>query len=160
LPAVDVMDERLEAELRELVQRLRTDLNQALVTVCLFGSQVDGAAPERDIDLLVIWDGAPDRRWGRGDRIRAAASAVSPRLEAWLSPIVLTPEEARDFKPYYLGILDRHRLLFDRERFFATVLDRLRRRLAEMGARRLTDPDGFVYWDLAPNWQPGDEVIL
>lgn len=154
------MEERLETELRALVQRLRADLNQGLVTVCLFGSQVDEARPERDIDLLVIWEGAPDRRWSRGDRIRAAACAVSPRLETWISLIVLTPEEARSFKPYYLGILDHHRLLFDRERFFATILDRLGRRLAEMGARRLTDPDGFVYWDLAPDWQPGDEVVI
>lgn len=150
----------LEAELGALVERLLAELGSGLVTVCLFGSQAERDRPGRDIDLLIVWDGAPERRWQRGDLIRAVARSLSPRLEAWLSAIVLTPEEARRFKPYYLGMLERHQLLFDRDAFFADVLDRLRARLETIGARRLVDPDGYPYWDLAPDWRPGDEVVL
>ncbi|MGH7558397.1 MAG: hypothetical protein ACREMD_11595 [Gemmatimonadota bacterium] len=154
------MRDCLATELPGLVERLRTELGSTLVTVCLFGSQVERFQPDRDVDLIVVWEGAPERRRGRSERIRAAARWVSPDLEAWLSPIVLTPEEARRFKPYYLGLLGCHLLLYDRGGFFAGVLDRLRARLDELGARRLIDPDGYEYWDLAPDWQPGDEVIV
>ncbi|MGH7549576.1 MAG: nucleotidyltransferase domain-containing protein, partial [Gemmatimonadota bacterium] len=136
------MRNRLATELPALVEHLRTELGSTLVTVCLFGSQVLRFQPDRDVDLLVVLEEAPDRRWERSERVRAAARAVNPELEAWLSPIVLTPVEAERFKPYYLGILGCHRLLFDRRGFFAGVLDRLQARLDELGARRLTDPDG------------------
>lgn len=148
------------ARLRALVERLRSDLGAGLVTVRLFGSQVERSRADRDVDLLVVWEDAPERRWNRGEPIRRAARAASPGLEAWLSPIVLTRAEAERFKPYYLGILTRHRLLFDRDGFFRGVLERLQARLDELGARRLTDPDGYEYWDLAPDWRPGDEEVI
>ncbi len=44
--------------------------------------------------------------------------------------------------------------------FFASVLERLRRRLAELGARRYVDEDGYEYWELKPDWKPGDVVRL
>ena len=47
-----------------------------------------------------------------------------------------------------------------RDGFFAAVLDRLRQRLAELGSRRCVDPDGYEYWDLKPDWKPGDVVEL
>lgn len=154
------MTDSLDTELRNLVERLQADLGSGLVTVCLFGSQVERVRADRDVDLLIVWSEAPPRRWLRGEPVRAAARSVSSRLAAWLSAIVLTPEEARRFKPYYLGMLDRHELLLDRDGFFAAVLERLRARLDARGARRLIDPDGYEYWDLAPDWQPGDEVVL
>lgn len=154
------MTDSLDTDLAALVERLRSELGSGLVTVCLFGSQVESHRPGRDIDLLIVWSGAPERRWDRGDRIRAIAGSVSTSLAAWLSTIVLNPEEARRAKPYYLGMLDGHDLLFDRDGFFADVLEGLRGRLDERGARRLVDPDGYDYWDLAPDWQPGDEVVL
>lgn len=150
----------LEIRLQQFVERLRADLGSELVTVCLFGSQVDGAAEGRDVDVLVVWEGAPKRRWARSEPIRAAARVVSPELEHWLMSIVLTRDEAREFKPYYLGILTRHRLLLDRNGFFESVLARLQARLDELGARRLRDADGYEYWDLVPDWKPGDEVRI
>jgi len=44
--------------------------------------------------------------------------------------------------------------------FFADVLSRLRARLEESGARRYLDGDGYEYWDLKPDWKPGDLVTL
>jgi hypothetical protein len=51
-------------------------------------------------------------------------------------------------------------VLWDREGFFEGVLARLRARLAELGARRYVDKDGYEYWDLKPDWKPGDVVTL
>ena len=44
--------------------------------------------------------------------------------------------------------------------FFAAVLERLQRRLQELGARRHVDEDGYEYCDLKPDWKPGDVVEL
>ena len=63
-------------------------------------------------------------------------------------------------KPFYLGFLDGHRLLADRAGFFRAVLDRLERRLEDLGARRLTDELGNTYWDLKPDYVLGEDVVL
>jgi hypothetical protein len=57
-------------------------------------------------------------------------------------------------------MLSGHEILRDRDGFFAAVLERLRRRLAELGSRRHVDRDGYEYWDLKPDWKPGDVVTL
>jgi len=77
-----------------------------------------------------------------------------------VSTIPLTPEEASRVKPFYLGMLDGHRLLVDRGGFFRGVLDRLERRLEELGARRLVDELGNAYWDLKPDYVLGEDIVL
>jgi hypothetical protein len=32
--------------------------------------------------------------------------------------------------------------------------------LRELGSRRYVDEDGYEYWDLKPDWKPGDVVSL
>ena len=132
-----------------------------LVSVVLFGSRARGdARPESDIDLLVVVRGLPRPRFERYEGSRDLARAVSPEFGRDAAPILLTPEEAAQVKPYYLGMLSGHEILMDRDGFFAGVLDRLRQRLAELGSRRYVDPDGYEYWDLKPDWKPGDIVRL
>ena len=72
----------------------------------------------------------------------------------------MTPEEASPTKPFYLGMLTAHALLYDRDAFFATILQRLQRRLAELGSERRVDKDGYEYWDLKPDFKPGEAVEL
>gem|GEM_PF-6293450 len=69
-------------------------------------------------------------------------------LAATACTIILTPEEAQIVKPYYLGMLDGPVILFDRQQFFARILERLRERLEELGTERRTDPDSYTYWVL------------
>ncbi|MGH7564494.1 MAG: nucleotidyltransferase domain-containing protein [Gemmatimonadota bacterium] len=57
-----IVNDRFQADLSALVERLRADLGSSLVTVCLFGSQLEGFQPDRDVDLLVVWEEAPERR--------------------------------------------------------------------------------------------------
>jgi hypothetical protein len=63
-------------------------------------------------------------------------------------------------KRYYLGMLSGHAIVRDEGRFIAGILDRLRQRLAELGSRRYVDDQGYEYWDLKPDWKPGDVVTL
>lgn len=76
--------------------------------------------------------GLPRNRFERYGGIRDAARQVSSEFAVAVAPILLTPEEARQVKPYYLGMLSGHVILRDDGGFFAAVLDRLRRRRARL----------------------------
>ena len=39
-------------------------------------------------------------------------------------------------------------------------LEILRKRLDELGAKRITLADGTWYWDLKPDWKPGEVITL
>lgn len=151
----------LEEPLQRFCASLQERLGNALVTLAVFGSQVQGRErPESDLDVLVVAEDLPASRLERQGVVLAVAHAVSDAFAERVSVIPLTPVEARSVKPFYLGLLEGHRLLVDRHGFLEAVLDRLRARLAELGARRLTDERGNTYWDLKPDYVLGEDVVL
>lgn len=90
-------------------------------------------------------------------RLQKRSARILPRRSRY---IPLTPEEARETKPLYLGMITAHVLLYDREAFFATLLQRLKDRLAELGSERRLDKDGYAYWVLTPDFKPGEVMGL
>jgi predicted nucleotidyltransferase len=153
--------EHLRADLDRYVSLLGERFGDDLLSVVLFGSRARGETrPESDVDLLVVVRGLPRRRFERYDGLPDVARAVSDAFAQAAAPILLTPEEAERVKPYYLGMLLGHEILYDRDGFFAAILARLRERLTELGSRRYVDKDGYEYWDLKPDWKPGDVVRL
>jgi predicted nucleotidyltransferase len=156
-----MLPDDLRADLDRYVALLKARFGDDLVSIVVFGSRVRGTAkPESDVDVLVVVRGLPINRWKRYDALRPVARAVSGEFARTLSLIALTPEEAAIVKPYYLGMLSGHVRLWDRDGFFEGVLRRLQARLAELGARRYVDNEGYEYWDLKPDWKPGDVVTL
>ena len=151
----------LSDDLRRYVEILERHFADRLVSVVLFGSWARGEArAESDIDVLIVVRELPRRRFERYRGLRALAREVSQAFGEAVAAILLTPEEAEHVKPYYLGMLSGHMILRDAADFFAGILERLRQRLAELGARRYVDKDGYEYWDLKPDWKPGDVVVL
>jgi predicted nucleotidyltransferase len=139
-------------------------LGHRLRSVVLFGSVARGEADSTsDIDMLIVAEGLPPSRLARQDVLAHADTRIEPDLERlrregiWTDvlPIVKTPEEAARVTPLYLDMVEDAVLLVDRDGFFAGVLARLRKSLRRLGARRVWQ-EGFWYWDLKPDYQPGE----
>jgi uncharacterized protein len=151
----------IAGELERFVEAARSRWSQDLVGVVLFGSWARGEArPESDIDVLVICRAFPKSRLDRHMELFEVAKGVSRQFAARVSIVPLTPEEARETKPFYLGMLTACTILYDAGDFFRTLLRRLDDRLKALGAQRRTDKDGYEYWDLKPDYRFGEVVEL
>ena len=103
-------------DLQCFLRVLHSRYGEDLVSVVLFGSWARGEArAESDIDLLVISEHFPRSRLDRHRDMFEAVKAVTKEFTAKVSIIPLTPEEASTTKPFYLGMLTAHALLYDRD---------------------------------------------
>ncbi len=148
------------ARLREIATEyaalLRSAFGNRLVSVVLYGSVARGdARPGSDINVLVVADAIAPGPFKRRDLVDAADQAVAPLVAAAamdgiptrLARIVKTPEEAREIQPLYLDLTQDAVLLYDRDGFFARVLDGVRASLERLGATRTGDGHPR-YWRL------------
>jgi predicted nucleotidyltransferase len=153
-----------EPLLSRLVQACRDQYAERLVSLVLFGSTARGTSgPDSDVDLLIVSEGLPEGRVARVREFMAVerqleAEVRAARLAGWnveLSPVFKTPAEVQQGSPLFLDMLDDAQLLYDREDFMRHALDLLRARLAALGARRIWRGNAW-YWDLKPDYRPGD----
>jgi len=54
-----------------------------------------------------------------------------------ISPLLRTPEEASRLIPIYLDMVEDAIILYDRDSFFKNILNRLRKGLNELNAKRV-----------------------
>lgn len=163
---------RLKEEYRvvadKLVETLRNFFGERLVSVVVFGSVARGEAKaDSDFDVLVVAEGLPESRMRRQEIFMQAENEIQDLLEGLrregvvvdFSPILLTPEEASKIRPLYLDLVHDALILFDRNGFFTSILNRLRRRLEEMGAKRVKR-GRLWYWDLKPGMMFGEVIEI
>ena len=167
-PSREKLNEILMQLAREYAEKLREALGNRLVSVVLFGSVARGeAGPQSDIDLFVVLEDAPRGMTRRRALLEPVREALTPALEAlWdqgiytdFVEIIRSREEARRFHPVYLDMTQEAVLLYDKEGFMAGVLERLRRRLEALGAKRKRLGNVW-YWDLKPDFRPGEVIDL
>lgn len=161
---------------RAAFERVVTALTQAacdhygsgLVSLALFGSVARGTMrSDSDMDALIVADSLPKGRLRRVEQFRPVrervASAIAASAEAGvqtrLSPVFKTPGEIEAGSPLLLDMTQDARLLVDRGNYLAKQLEALRDRLAHLGARRVWMGDAW-YWDLKPDFVPGEVFIL
>lgn len=154
--------------LTSLVSACRRHYAGCLHSVAVYGSVGRGLPrPDSDIDLLIVADGLPDRHVLRVDDFRAVEDDMASSIEAVraaglhpeLSPVLMTPSELERGSMLLLDMTEDARILFDRVGCLASALDRLRRRLRELGSRRIWLGNAW-YWDLKPDYKPGDVFDL
>ena len=76
-----------------------------------------------------------------------------------LSFYPLRREKAERLPLLMLDMTENALVVYDEGGFFKRLLEELRRRLAELGARRVRARGG-LYWDLKPDYKPLEVVPL
>lgn len=77
-----------------------------------------------------------------------------------LAPLVTSPEAIEAGPLILLDLTEDAVILHDPTGFLARRLDRLRQRLRELGARRVWLDGDRWYWDLKPDYRPGEVFDL
>lgn len=144
-----------------IARRLRRAWGGKLCSVVAFGSRVRGDEHEEsDLDLLIVADHFPVIRSDRFRPLNLALRGLSAEYLRPFSIIPLPTAFASNTKPYYIGILEAHRILYDRDGFFKNVLERLKLRMKALGSYKAWTRDGLPYWVLVRHYDPNVPVIL
>jgi uncharacterized protein len=160
---------RLEPLTGVLLESCKSVYGTDLVTLAVFGSWARGVAtPTSDIDVLIVADNLPKGRTPRLGLFEEVDSATDTQRERiWsgaaevpqLSPIFKTREEVLLGSPLFLDMTEWRLILWDPSGFFASYLERLRRRMKTLGTRRIGAKGGY-YWEYKPDLKPGEVVEL
>ena len=143
-------------------------LRENLTSVVLFGSVARVEARDNSyIDLLVVARDLPRGAFNRQALLAPVRERLLPDLEAlWeqrmyidFGEVIKTQTAARHFHLLYLDLTEEAVLLYDRNGFFAGVLEAVRQRLTELGSRRRRLGQ-IAYWDLKPDLKPGEKLEL
>jgi predicted nucleotidyltransferase len=152
--------ERIAEPYRSLVNRLveliKTEYGDDLVSVAVFGSIARGTArKDSDLDVLIIASRLPRSRRERVQRFLNVESKLDPVLEKLLdegyaitvSPVILTADEAREIPPLFLDLTEDAVILYDKDNFLRELLTKLKEKLQEIGATRIWIGSKW-YWKL------------
>ncbi len=148
--------------LDRLVESLRESLGEKLLSVCLYGSLArDQASEYSDIDLIVVARGEPaeaDAGWRTAlDALQRSAEyqrLAEQRLWPSFSPYLMTETYLRQETPWvFLEVEADGLVLYDPYGVLAWKLEQVRRRMQELGSKKVMMPDGSWYWDVKPDWE-------
>ncbi len=159
---------KYERLINQLLKHLRDAFGADIIlSFALFGSVARGEArPDSDIDVLVVHEPVDFRPVGRFVdvlmELRESDEYLRLRDEG-LSPdpyvIFMTEKEMYERPLILLDIMDHGMIIYDngvlRKRF-----ESLRKRLDELGTRKVILKDGSWYWHLKPDWKPGEVIEL
>ncbi|MEM2788791.1 MAG: nucleotidyltransferase domain-containing protein [Candidatus Bathyarchaeia archaeon] len=164
--------EKIKEPYRSLIEKLLNSLfaklGDKLVSVIVYGSVARGSTrKDSDIDILIVAETLPKSRIMRQKLFLLIEEPLEPLIDdLWdkgfhvdFSPIILSLEEASRIRPIYLDMVEDSIILYDRNGFFKNIMDRLRKRLEELGAKRVWVGDKW-YWVLKPDIRFGEVVEI
>lgn len=160
--------ERFQEILKELQKAVEEVYGQRLVTLAVFGSVGRNTPrPDSDIDLLIVADDLPPGRIRRVREFDLVEEKLRPLLERMrqegietsLSPLIKEPGDVLKGSLIFLDMLDDARILYDKNSFFRNYLTGLRKRLNELGAKKVYR-GGAWYWLLKEKYEPGEEFEI
>ncbi|MCD6312352.1 MAG: nucleotidyltransferase domain-containing protein [Thaumarchaeota archaeon] len=157
------MNEEPSIKFRRIAEKLTENLlevfGEELVSVTLFGSAARGESREdSDIDLLIVIENLPKDRFERYELYREAEEKLGDEASR-ISPILKTPEEASRMSPLYLDLVEDSIILYDKNDFMKKILERLRKKLKNLGAKRVRRGKSW-YWILKPDLKFGEVLEI
>lgn len=151
-----------------LLRECQSFYGARLITLAGYGSVARGTfGPLSDFDFLLVADDFADGNPPRNQEFQSVKRALEPEMEncraaGWeitLRPLFKSPPAVEYGSPLFLDMVDDARILFDRDDFFARRLDLMQKRMRALGSKRIWEGETW-YWDLKPDWKPGDVIEL
>lgn len=164
------MQREYEPLIREFMDLLLARFGNRVVSVLIFGSVARGTArTDSDIDVCLVMRDLPGSRYRRHQLLAPVLAALRnsrsyhEAIQGGYAPdfavLLYTPDEVKDTKPIFLDMVEEAIFVLD-DGTMKTKLESLRRRLRELGSRKVTLPDGTYYWLLKPDLRFGEVVEL
>lgn len=155
---------------KPLVQRFLRQANahfgKNFASCALFGSLARGQGkPESDVDLLVIFKKKDAELEEKIIHLLVESDSWPEKLDLFsqgifgsLSVISRTEEELAEDPLILLDVMDQGIILYDPDKVLRKLFFKLRQELKKLGAKKVVLADGSWYWDLKPDWKPGEIV--
>lgn len=153
------------AELQKiLLSKCRSYYKSRLVSLVVFGSVArQTMSHDSDVDLLIIADDLPKGRMKRIEEFNYIENKLTHFLSSLekegihtcISPVIKSPQEASIGTPLFFDMVYDAIILYDKDCFFSSILERLRKRLNKLGSRRVYSGNAW-YWVLKPDFKPGE----
>lgn len=148
----------------EILKQAVKVYGERLVSLAVFGSVGRGVpGTESDVDLLIIIDNLALGRMKRVLEFEKVEKLVEPVLQNMnkcgistvISPVIKTREEVLAGSLLFLDMIEDARILYDRNGFFTNFLERLKKRLQKLGAKKIKY-GGAWYWVLKEDYKAGE----
>jgi len=143
---------------KKLCENLKVRLKDNLISFVVFGSTARGKAKkkESDIDILLI---VKEEKIARKVYLEEKIRLQKPYSPQFYSIIAL--EEKLRENPYILlDMIEDRIVLLDCNNIFEKLINSLKKKLEELGAKRVWIDEDTWYWDLKPDWKPGEVVEI
>lgn len=137
---------KLKPFMKELIKLIRVFYKDNLRSLVIFGSYARGEVTlGSDIDILII---LKECKLSYRERLQEFYEDIESKITTGpsllVSPIILKEEEAREFNPIYLEIMENNIIVFD-DGTFKNILDKLKRLQEERVIEKKT-LKGKTYW--------------
>jgi hypothetical protein len=165
----------MRVSLTALTELFYEEFGEELISVVLYGSAVKGSfkLERSDIDLLYILEDSSKNVWRReggvfrdfqstweyracDHRLKIRGTYGYPEVTtAWLQR-----STAMKFQPMYLDMIPHRAVLYDADKFFEKLMNKLEGALGALGSLRIERPDGTYFWSLDPGMAPGELIEI
>lgn len=153
--------------LKTLKEAVLATYGHSLEALVIFGSVGRGTPMhDSDMDILLVIDALPSGRMKRVKTFEPVEKAMEKALRGakdqgvytYLSPVFKTPEELSRSSWFLLDMVEDSLVLYDKG-VFARTMERLKKRLKALGARRIWRGNAW-FWELKPDYKPGETFDL
>lgn len=154
--------------LGRVLELLKFHFGEDFLSCALFGSVArNEALPESDVDLLIIHRSCGYRPMDKFLKLLRDLEKDKEykrlKKQGYLPepyPVFLDEKELEENPLILLDVLDHGIILYDGDGILDKRLISFKKRLRELGAEKISLPDGSYYWDLKPDWKPKEVIEI
>jgi predicted nucleotidyltransferase len=124
------------------------------------------AKKDSDLDILIVVEDLKDRyeAFKLFEKAEKEVEGLIKKAEGngyriFFSPIIKSREKASRISLLYLDLVEDAIILYDKDNFFKKILERLKKRLEELGAERVRIGKKW-YWNLKKDYEFGERIEI